>query len=111
MAADPTTIKSAQYEALVVTETRSVVGSIVGETYMFTVREIYTGVVAFTRTPTITSNGSTTTAGVTSTVITTALTGALSPGGTYEFDLWRTNSGTESRLVYGPFVVEKQVRL
>lgn len=45
--------------------------------------------------------------GVFTVSLTKAQTAALSRG-TYDFDIWRTDSGSESRLVYGKAIVEDQ---
>lgn len=108
MSDTPQSLRWAQYEQVTVTVTMSPATSISGWTLAFTVRNS-DGTLMVSKTTasgiTITDAG----AGIFTIALATADTGAIPPG-VYDFDVWRTNSGNETRLAYGPLVVDKQVR-
>jgi hypothetical protein len=111
MADSPQTLRWAQYEAITVTVTMSPATDITGwalkfsvrdnsRTLMFTAKTVGSGI-------TITDAGS----GVFTVTILTADTGAMTPGGVYSYDVWRTDSTHEARLAYGPVQVDRQQRV
>jgi hypothetical protein len=114
MADNPQNLRWAQYEAVTIAVTMSANGSISGHTHAFTVKRP-SGTAVLSKTTgdgsiAVTTTGSGSTPGVFTITLSASVTGTVAAGNDYEYDIWRTNSGSEARLAYGPLHVDKQLR-
>jgi len=102
MATTPINIRFARHEAPVLTVTMNPTTNITGWTFTFTLRKIGSSAL-------ITVSGVITNAagGVFTVSLTKAQTSSIAKNA-YDYDIWRTNSGSEARLVYGTVTLEDQ---
>jgi len=97
MAYTPQEVTLARYEPKTFRVTMSPATNATGWTFSLNIRSAGTSVLAVTTGWTIEDAS----LGIFKVTLTSAQTGALSANAIYDFDIWRTNSGTEAQLVFG----------
>lgn len=105
MAYSPQQVTLARYEAKTLRVTMSPATDVTGWTFQLTIRSAGTAVLTVTNASfTITDAAN----GIFTVPLTSTQTGTLAAGAVYDFDIWRTNSGSEAQLVYGNVQVNPQ---
>ncbi len=106
MARTPQSVGIARYEAVTFTVTMDPATNITGWTFSLNVRsagQLLTGypvTVGFAITDA--ANG------IFTVSLTSTQTAAFAPGAVYDYDVWRTNAGSEKQLAFGNLQVEPQ---
>lgn len=101
---NPQPVAFAAYEAPRLTVTMTPAADITGATFELNIRTPAQVVVLQSTTFTVTSLS----AGIFYFTLTSAQTGTTIGVGDYRYDIWRTDSGNEKRLCYGPLAVEEE---
>lgn len=103
MAYTPQPVQLARYEPKTFRVTMSPATDVTGHTWQLNIRSA--GTVVLQKTTFTVEN---TSSGIFKVTVTSAETALFSIGAIYDYDIWRTNSGSEAQLAYGMLEVLPQ---
>ena len=105
MAYAPQPITIARYEPKTIRVSMSPITNATGWTFSLNIRSAGSMLTGFPITAFTLENAS---SGIFTFALTSSMTGTFAAGAIYDYDIWRTNSGTEAQLAFGQLQVASQ---